>query len=65
MKIVRYFGVADPPSGTVDHRHERRDFWSAYARDNDDGSVDVFYDRYICGKKQGRHLPVNDPRPGP
>lgn len=67
VKIVRYFGVADPPGGTVvvDLGTNGRDFWSAYARDNTDGSVDVFYDRYICGKNKSDIYRVNDPHPGP
>jgi hypothetical protein len=67
VKIVRYFGVTDPPGGTVvaDLGTNGRDLWSAYARDNDDGSVDVFYDRYLCNKNTSDVYRVNDPHPGP
>jgi hypothetical protein len=36
-----------------------------YARDNDDGTVDVFYDRYLCGTGTSDIYRVNDPHPGP
>jgi hypothetical protein len=66
-KIVRYFGVGDPAGGTIvaDLGVTGRDLWSAYARDNDDGSVDVFYDRYVCGKSTSDIYRINDPHPGP
>jgi hypothetical protein len=28
-----------------------RDLWSSYAVDNDDGSVDVYFDPWVCGKQ--------------
>jgi len=67
VKIVRYFGVGDPVGGTIvaDLGTNGRDFWSAYARENDDGSVDVFYDRYLCGTRTSDIYRVNDPHPGP
>ncbi len=67
VKVVRYFGATDPPGGTIvaDLGAKGRDFWSAYARDNDDGSVDVFYDRYLCGKSTSDIYRVHDPQPGP
>ena len=67
MKVVRYFGVDDPAGGTIvaDLGANGRDFWSAYARDNDDGSVDVFYDRYLCGKTSSDIDRIHDPHPGP
>jgi hypothetical protein len=67
VKMVRYFGAADPPGGKVvtDLGTNGRDFWSAYARDNADGSVDVFYDRYVCGKGKSDIYRIHDPHPGP
>jgi len=67
VKMVRYFGATDPAGGTIvaDLGPNGRDFWSAYARDNDDGSVDVFYDRYLCGKSTSDIYSVHDPHPGP
>jgi hypothetical protein len=67
VKIVRYFGAGDPPGGKVvaDLGTKGRDFWSAYARDNADGSVDVFYDRYVCGTGKSDIYRINDPHPGP
>ena len=67
VKIVRYFGVGDPAGGTIvaDLGPNGRDFWSAYARDNDDGSVDVFYDRYGCNTNVADIYRVHDPHPGP
>jgi len=67
VKVVRYFGVDDPAGGTIvaDLGANGRDFWSAYARDNDDGSVDVFYDRYLCGKTSSDIDRIHDPHPGP
>jgi hypothetical protein len=67
VKVVRYFGATDPAGGTIvaDLGANGRDFWSAYARDNDDGSVDVFYDRYLCGKTTSDIYRIHDPHPGP
>jgi hypothetical protein len=67
VKIVRYFGATDPPDGTIvaDLGPKGRDFWSAYARDNADGSVEVFYDRYLCGRRTSDIYRVHDPHPGP
>jgi hypothetical protein len=67
VKMVRYFGAGDPPGGKVvaDLGTNGRDFWSAYARDNADGSVDVFYDRYVCGTGKSDIYRINDPHPGP
>jgi hypothetical protein len=67
VKVVRYFGATDPAGGTIvaDLGANGRDFWSAYARDNDDGSVDVFYDRYLCGKTSSDIYRIHDPHPGP
>jgi len=39
--------------------------WSGYARENADGSVDVFYDRYGCRSNVGDIYRVRDPAPGP
>ena len=67
VKIVRYFGATDPAGGMIvaDLGPNGRDFWSAYARDNADGSVDVFYDRYNCTTNAGDIYRVQDPDPGP
>lgn len=67
VRIVRYFGASDPAGGTViaSMGATGRDFWSAYARDNADGSVDVFYDRYVCGKPVSDIYRVHDPHSGP
>ena len=67
VKIVRYFGASDPAGGTIvaDLGANGRDFWSAYARENDDGSVDVFYDRYLCNQNTSDIYRVHDPHPGP
>jgi hypothetical protein len=67
VKMVRYFGAGDPPGGKVvaDLGTNGRDFWSAYARDNADGSVDVFYDRYVCGTGKSDIYRINDPHPRP
>ena len=67
VKIVRYFGATDPSGGTIvaDLGTNGRDFWSAYARDKDDGSVDVFYDRYLCSGNTSDIYRINDPHPGP
>ena len=64
---MRYFGVGDPAGGAVvaDLGTNGRDFWSAYARDNDDGSVDLFYDRYLCGRSTSDIYRLHDPHPGP
>jgi len=67
VKIVRYFGATDPPGGTVvaDLGPNGRDLSSAFARDNADGSVHVYYDRYLCAKATSDIYRVHDPHPGP
>jgi hypothetical protein len=66
VKIVRYYGPGDPATGTVIAAlGTRRDMWSAYARENSDGSVDVFDDRYGCRSNVGDIYRVRDPAPGP
>jgi hypothetical protein len=66
VRIVRYFGTGDPAQGTVvASLGSGRDLWSAYARKNGDGSVDVFYDRYRCSGGVGDIYRVRDPAPGP
>ena len=67
VKVVRYFGATDPAGGTIvaDLGPHGHNFWRAYARDNDDGSVDVFYDRYLCGKTSSDIYSLHDPHPGP
>jgi hypothetical protein len=65
-KIVRYFGASDPAEGTiVASIGSTRDVHSLYARENPDGSVDVFYDRYSCDGTVGDIYRVHDPSPGP
>jgi hypothetical protein len=61
-KIVRY-SASDPAEGTViaELPFERRDLTFTYARANDDGSTDVFYDRYSCATGRGDIYKVNDP----
>jgi hypothetical protein len=66
VKIVRYFGPSDPANGTVIAAlGSGTDMWSGYARENADGSVDVFYDRYGCRSNVGDIYRVRDPAPGP
>jgi hypothetical protein len=67
VRIVRYFGAPDPVGGTVvASLGDGRDFWSAYARENADGSVDVFYDRLKCSdQKVSDIVRIHDPHPGP
>jgi hypothetical protein len=64
--IVRYFGSGDPAEGTVvaDLGADRY-FDSAYVRENGDGSIDVFYDRYRCSSGVGDIYRIHDPAPGP
>ena len=66
-KIVRYFGVADPPGGTVvADLPNNQDIGSGYVRDNADGSVDFFYNRYLCNDDSVADIyRVHDPHPGP
>ena len=66
-RIVRFFGASDPPTGTVvAELGSGRYLWSAYARENGDGSVDVFYDRLYCAKLGAADIyRVHDPHPGP
>jgi hypothetical protein len=40
-----------------------KDLWSAYARENSDGSVDVFYDRYGCRSNVGDIYRIRDQAP--
>jgi hypothetical protein len=65
VRIVRYFGTGDPAQGTVvASLGSGRDFGSAYARENGDGTVDVFYDRYRCAGGADIYR-IRDPAPGP
>jgi hypothetical protein len=61
-EIVRY-GASDPAEGTVvaELPFERRDLGFTYARANDDGSTDVFYDRYNCATGWYDIYKVHDP----
>jgi hypothetical protein len=67
VKIARFFGAGDAADGTVvaDLGANGWDLWSAYARENDDESVDVFYDRLLCGGNKADVYRVHDPHPGP
>ena len=61
VKIVR-FGSADPPTGTiVAALGLGRDTQSSYARENTNGSVDVFYDRAACATGSWNIYRINDP----
>jgi hypothetical protein len=54
-----FIGGIDPPRGG-------RDCWSAYARENADRSVDVFYDRLKCSNRNVADIyRIHDPHPGP
>jgi hypothetical protein len=49
LKIVRYFGAGDPAMGTVVAALPKgKDIFSMFARENGDGSTDVFHDRIGC-----------------
>ena len=67
VKIARFFGAGDAADGTVVANLGANgwDLWSAYARENDDESVDVFYDRLLCGGNKADIYRVHDPHPGP
>jgi hypothetical protein len=66
-KIVRYFGVSDPAGGTVvADLPNNQDIDNGYARENADGSVDFFYNRYLCSNNSVADIyRVRDPHPGP
>jgi hypothetical protein len=61
-EIVRY-GASDPAEGSVvaELPFERRDLALTYARANDDGSTDVFYDRYNCATGKSDIFKAHDP----
>jgi len=67
VRIVRYFGVGDPAQGTVvAELGSGRDMYGTYARENADGSVDVFYDRLSCSNPKVSDIyRIHDPHPGP
>jgi hypothetical protein len=67
IRIIRAFGPGDPPTGTaIAHLARGRDLYPfSYARENTDGSADVFYDRYSCAKDRDDIYKVTDPAPGP
>lgn len=60
-QIVRY-GAGDPVEGTVvaELPLEKAHLTFTYARSNDDGSTDVFYDRYRCAAGNGDIYKVRD-----
>ena len=66
VRIVR-FGPSDPAEGTVVAAlGSGRDMFGTYARENADGSVDVFYDRLSCTNlKVADIYRIHDPPPGP
>jgi hypothetical protein len=68
VKIVRFFGPGDPATGTVlaglARGKDTYGFYS-YARENADGSVDLFYDRAHCRSGKTDIYKVTDPAPGP
>jgi hypothetical protein len=62
IKIVRYFGASDPPTGTVVAALPTgKDILSSFARENGDGSTDVFYDRVGCTTGRFDVYKVTDP----
>jgi hypothetical protein len=67
VRIVRFFGASDPPGGTVVAAlGSGRDTFQLFARENADGSVDVFYDRLSCSNSNVADIyRVQDPHPGP
>jgi hypothetical protein len=65
-RIVRYFGAGDPAQGTVvADLGSGRGLYSAFVRENNNGSIDVFYDRYRCSGGVGDIYRVRDPDPSP
>ena len=66
-KIVRYFGVSDPAGGTVvADLPNHQDIDNGYVRENADGSVDFFYNRYLCNDDSVADIyRIHDPHPGP
>jgi len=64
-KLVRFFGASDPATGSVVARLPRgRDLIYSSARENGDGSVDVFYARARCAKNVRFDIyRVSDPDP--
>ncbi len=67
VRIVSFYGASDPQGGTVvASLGSGRDMFGTYARENADGSVDVFYDRYSCSNtKLSDIYRIHDPHPGP
>jgi hypothetical protein len=60
-KIVRYFGVSDPATGTrVAALPTGIDIFNIFARDNGDGTTDVFYDRVSCSAGHWNVYKVTD-----
>lgn len=63
VRIVR-FGPADPAMGTiVAALPSGRDMFFSFARENPDGSTDVFYDRVPCGTSRWDIYKIGDPAP--
>ena len=66
MKIVRYFTPSDPARGTVVAASPTGlDTFFFFARENGDGSTDVFHDWYSCSTGRWDVYKVTDPPPGP
>ena len=67
VRIVRLYGPGDPPTGTeIVHLPRGRELYTfSYVRENADGSVDFFYDRYNCSKGRTDIYKVTDPAPAP
>lgn len=65
VKLVRFFGDGDPATGTVLVRlPAKRDFFYSNARENADGSTDVFYDRGRCARRMNFDVyRITDPAP--
>jgi hypothetical protein len=61
IEIVRY-GRDDPATGSVIATVPKgTDLATTFARQNRDGSVDVFYDRAICGTRRSDIHKLTDP----
>jgi hypothetical protein len=65
VRIVRY-RPGDPATGTAAASlPSGRDVFFSYARENSDGSVDVFHDRVNCRTGRLDVYKIHDPPPGP
>jgi hypothetical protein len=65
VRLVR-FGPTDPATGTiVAALPSGRDMWISFARENADGSTDVFHDRVTCATERWDIYKIADPAPAP